>query len=188
MHYSGALRRSTAIRLGKSIALFALAALLVIHVGAVFAAEGEEGGGGITVIPDMSIFIQIINFLILIWLLNAILYKPIRNILIQRKEKISGLEQSIGNAEAKTLEQDETFSNGIKEARSKGLAQKESLLQQALDEEKEMIDKINLKAQTELSNVHEQITIEVTEAKESLLKEVDGFAKAIGEKILGRAF
>ena len=43
-------------------------------------------------------------------------------------------------------------------------------------------------AQTELSNVHEQITIEVTEAKESLLKEVDGFAKAIGEKILGRAF
>ncbi len=53
------------------------------------------GSGGVTVIPDGSLFVQIANFLIIIWALNVILYKPIRKILIQRKEKIVSLEQNI---------------------------------------------------------------------------------------------
>ena len=71
-----------------SIWIVIVAGLMTIQASAVFASGGEEGGGGgITVIPDASVIIQIINFLFLIWVLNLIIFKPIRNILIQRKEK-----------------------------------------------------------------------------------------------------
>jgi len=136
---------------------------------------------------DASVFIQIINFLFLIWILNLILFKPIRNIIIQRKEKFSGLEEGIESALEKAESQDQAFVAGIKEARTKGLKQKEVLLQAASDEEKEIIGKINDKAQAELAKVREQIASEAETARQTLMKEVDSFAGIISEKILGRA-
>jgi F-type H+-transporting ATPase subunit b len=136
---------------------------------------------------DGSVFIQIINFLILIWILNLVLYKPIRNIIIQRKEKISGLETDIGTAETKAVAQDQAFADGIKQARANGLKQKETLMQAAADEEKELIGKINEKAQTELVKVREQIASEADDVRQALMKDVDDFAGAISQKILGRA-
>jgi len=136
---------------------------------------------------DWSVLIQIINFLFLIWILNLILYKPIRGILIKRKEKFSGLEADIETAEAEAQAQDQAFDTGIKEARAKGLKQKEVLMQTASDEEKELIGKINEKAQAELAKVREQIAKEADDARETLMKEVDSFAGSISEKILGRA-
>ena len=136
---------------------------------------------------DWSVLIQIINFLFLIWILNLILFKPIRNIIIQRKEKFSGLEADIETAQTTAEAQDQSFADGIKEARAKGLKQKESLMQVAAEEEKELIGKINQKAQAELTKVREQIVREADDAREMLMKEVDSFAGSISEKILGRA-
>ncbi len=136
---------------------------------------------------DWSVFIQIINFLFLIWILNLILYKPIRGIITQRKEKFSGLEADIETAETEAQAQDQAFASGIKEARAKGLKQKEVLMQAASDEEKELIGKINEKAQAELAKVRQQIAKEADDARETLMKEVDSFAGTISEKILGRA-
>ncbi len=136
---------------------------------------------------DGSVFIQIANFLILIWILNLVLYKPIRNIIIQRKEKISGLESDIDSADTKAVEQDQAFADGIKDARAKGLKQKEALLQAAADEEKALIGQINEKAQAELTKIREQIASEANDAKLLLMKDVDSFASSISEKILGRA-
>ncbi len=63
-----------------------------------FAANCFASEGAIKVIPDSSVFIQIINFIILVFLLNIFLYRPIRNIIIQRKEKIEKLNNSTDDA------------------------------------------------------------------------------------------
>lgn len=136
---------------------------------------------------DGSVFIQIVNFLVLIWILNIVLYRPIRNILIQRREKVSGLEGNIEAANTRMKEKDDAFSKGIKEARNKGLREKDSLIKEAEAEEKEIVGKINEKAQAELAQVKEKIAKEAQEVRDALMKEVDAFASDIGEKILGRA-
>ncbi|MDM8521976.1 ATP synthase F0 subunit B [Desulfococcaceae bacterium HSG8] len=135
---------------------------------------------------DVSLFIQIANFLVLIGILNVILYRPIRNALLQRKEKIGGLEQDIENSKKDTKEKADAFSIGIRDARSKGLKEKEALIQAAAEEEKEVIRKINEKAQSELTKVREQIAKDAENVRNSLLKEIDAFANDIGRKILGR--
>ncbi|MBU4344659.1 MAG: ATP synthase F0 subunit B [Desulfobacteraceae bacterium] len=137
---------------------------------------------------DGSLFIQIVNFIFLIWILNVVLYKPIRKILIQRKEKIAGLDQRIDTVGKDIKEKDDAFSLEIKEAKAKGLNEKGVLLQEAADEEREIIEKINKKAQADLAEIRAKIVKDVNVASESLRQELDSFANAIGQKILGRAF
>jgi F-type H+-transporting ATPase subunit b len=143
--------------------------------------------GGITVLPDWSVGIQVVNFVLLIFLLNLVLYKPIRNILIQRKNKIEGLEQNIQNSQSDVKEKENAWNTGIREARTKGLQQKETLIQEAQEKEKKIVEEINAKAQADLLQMRRKIEQDIEGVRTSLLSEIDGFADAISQKILGRA-
>jgi F-type H+-transporting ATPase subunit b len=134
-----------------------------------------------------TVVIQIINFLFLIWALNAVLYKPIRRILAQRNEKIAGLENGIDQSESKAHEKDLALKSGIKKARENGLKEKEALENQAREEEAKIIEKINEKARKDLAEIRERIAKEANDARQSLFKEVDSFAEDISRRILGRA-
>ena len=134
-----------------------------------------------TVIP------QIINFLILIFALNMVCYKPIRKVLLDRKAKVDGLTDNIASATTMSDEKDKAFSQGVREARAKGQKEKEALLNEASEEEKVIVGKIMDKAREDMATVKEQITKETDEVKAALEKEVDAFADAITQKILGRA-
>jgi len=136
---------------------------------------------------DGSVFIQIANFIFLIWVMNMILYKPIRKALLQRKEKVSGLELSIADFNTQAQEKENAFASGIKEARADGLKEKQALIQSGSDEEKIIVENINKKAQAELAKSREKIAKDAESVRISLQKELDTFVNAIGHKILGRA-
>ena len=169
-------------RIMKSARVLMPAILLTIPAGNAFAA-----GGGITVIPDWTVIVQLVNFLFLVFMMNLLLFKPIRKMLLERKAKISGLEESIDSTEKEATTQDEAFAQGLKDARGKGLKEKEALLQEASDEEKAIIGKINEQAQADLAEVRAKIAADTDAVKAKLTEEVDGFADIISEKILGRA-
>lgn len=135
---------------------------------------------------DGSLIIQIVNFIFLIFALNMVLYKPIRKVLIQRKEKIGGLENSVDNLNSDAVEKDEAFAAGIKAARVKGLKEKETLLKAAEEEEKQIVGRITQKAQADLADVRGQIAKDAEQVREALMQQVDEFANTIGQKILGR--
>ena len=137
---------------------------------------------------DASVFIQIVNFIFLVFVLNIVLYKPIRKVLIQRNEKITGLEQGVDAADRDAKEKDDAFMSGVKDARANGLKEKEILLQEASGEEKKILEKINKKAQANLAEVREKIAKDAESVGKSLHQELDVFANEIGQKILGRAF
>jgi F-type H+-transporting ATPase subunit b len=151
------------------------------------ALSGEAFAANITVIPNWTTFIQAANFIILVFILNMILYRPIRNILIKRKEKMEGLEQTVENATTDLVDKENTYASGIREARKKGLQEKDMLVNAATEEEKAIIDKINADALAELNAIKAKVAQEAESAREALLKDVDTFANEIGVKILGRA-
>jgi F-type H+-transporting ATPase subunit b len=174
-------------RMYNSTMIVVLMVSLLLPAGMALASGDSEGGGGITVIPDWTVFLQIANFLFLIFMMNILLFKPIRKMLLERKAKINGLEDSIDSTQKEAVSQDEAFATGLKEARGKGLKEKEVLLQEASDEEKAIIDRINEKAQADLTEVRDKIAADTDAVKAKLIQEVDGFADIISEKILGRA-
>ena len=136
---------------------------------------------------DSTVFIQIINFLILIWALNTVMYKPIRQILSQRNEKITGLEKGIDQSEHNAADKDQAMTAGIRLARESGVQEKEAMEYDARAEEQKIIEKINEKARADLAEIREKIVQEVEQARQALLKEVDGYAEDISRRILGRA-
>ncbi len=135
---------------------------------------------------DGSIVLQIANFLLLIWILNMVLYKPIRKILLERKEKMVGMQSDIDGSAQQVKSKEDAYADGVRQARAAGQKEKEMVMQAAADEEKAIIGKINETAQAELKEVREKITQEMGTVKAALEDEIDAFADAIGQKILGR--
>ncbi len=174
MKFSGSCRKPL------FVPVLTLSLLLVSFSNQAFAAS-------ITVLPDWTVFLQAANFILLVILLNIVLYRPIRNILKQRKEKIEGLEQNIESSTVDLAEKESTYAAGIRDARKKGMLEKDALVQAAAEEEKQILDKINADALEELNAVKAKVAQEAEAAKAALLKEVDTFANEIGKKILGRA-
>ncbi len=136
---------------------------------------------------DGSVVIQIINFLLLVWLMNKIVYKPIRAVLQKRKDKIGELVKDADRAADQAKVKDALYTDGIRAARKKGVAEKEKLIAIANQEEHALISDIQQKMQEELETVRLKIADEMKQARTGLEQEIDGFAAAIGQKILGRA-
>ena len=136
---------------------------------------------------DYTLFIQMANFIVLIFILNVILYKPIRKILIERKKKIQGYEEGIEGLQRDSSESEETFQAKIGEAKTKGFQEKEALKQTGQEEERQLISEINQKAQAELEAVRGQIAKDAEDARRGLQRDIKIFSAAIAEKILGRA-
>ena len=176
MHCIGCNRTSN-----KGMAFLTALPLLFSTAGTAFGA-----GGGITVVPDISLAVQIVNFIFLIWVLNIVLYKPIRNVLLQRKDKVAGLEQRIETCNNDTKDKDDAFALGIKDARSKGVQEKERLLADGAADERKLIENINKKTQADIVEVREKIAKDAEVVRTALQQEIDAFADAIGQKILGR--
>ncbi len=143
---------------------------------------------GIDVIPNKTVVIQLINFIFLIVILNIILLKPIRRIIAKRKEKISSLEGNIDKANQDAQEKDEALTAGVREARSKGVAEKEARILEGTEEEKRILEEINKKNQADLLEIREKIAGDAEKVRQSLQEQIDAFAADIGQKILGRAF
>ena len=136
---------------------------------------------------DGSVILQIFNFLILLWVLNIVLYRPIRNVLRLRKSKVADLEKGILASQEAMKEKDEAYKRGLQAARVEGLKEKEVYLEEAAAEEHKMIDAINQKAQADMVVVRDKIAAETESVRQTLLNQVDEFAEAITAKILGGA-
>lgn len=156
----------------------------LLPVGPAFA-SGE--GGGVTVVPDWSFALQIANFVFLIFALNFLLYRPIRRILKERRDKFEGMESAIQQAGQSLQEKEAAFAKAVRDARSRGLKEKENLVQEAEAEERKRIEAINAKAQADLEAIRQKIRADAEAARQSLLQSISGFAHEITQKLLGRA-
>ncbi|MDI6795682.1 MAG: ATP synthase F0 subunit B [Desulfatibacillaceae bacterium] len=139
------------------------------------------------VFPDSTVFIQIVNFLVLIFLMNIVVYKPIRSILARRREKIGGLSGDIGTARKTALEKEQELERALAAARSEGQKKKEALTEAAMAQEQKVIADINEKAATQLEQMRTKIAKDVAQAEKALEEQISAFAEAIAEKIMGRA-
>lgn len=135
---------------------------------------------------DQSLIFQIVNFLLLMLILNALLYRPIRNILKQRADKVGLLEEEAKKAQTDRIQKEEDYQNQLQLARKAGFEQKNIFKLKGQEAEKKLFQEANLKAEAELSLNRQKVAQQVEEARKKLSGEVANFSQEIAQKILGR--
>jgi len=136
---------------------------------------------------DYSVFIQIANFLILIFILNIVLYRPIRRILGQRKDEMNTLQSATGDYQSKAARYAEQLEENMAGARREGYKEKEEKRAEGLDLEKKMYQGETYSAGQRIEKAKAEIELQMREGRRSLEKEIGVFSKELAEKILGRS-
>ena len=73
--------------------------------------------------PDITLIIQMINFLILLFLLNLILFRPIRNIMKERNQIIQNFNSDITSLTDEAEDSMERFEQKVLEAKKEVISE-----------------------------------------------------------------
>lgn len=136
---------------------------------------------------NLTVLVQIANFLFLLFILNIILYKPIRNILGRRKGEIDSFEKTIKDFQDRLSQATGELDESIAGARKEGFKERENCKNEGLEEEKGMVDGATASSGDEIAKAKKNIESEVVEVRQSLEKEIAFFSKELATKILGRS-
>ncbi|MFZ5774104.1 MAG: hypothetical protein ACOY3Z_01270 [Thermodesulfobacteriota bacterium] len=136
---------------------------------------------------DLTMPIHIVNMLLLIVILNAVLYRPIRSIIEERRKKITGLEEGIEQFKKNATLRGEEFEQKMKDARIKAKAEYDAARSAALVASNEKLAAIRKEADTAKGAQLSEIEKQFAAARTELRGQIDGFAGEMASKVLGRA-
>jgi F-type H+-transporting ATPase subunit b len=167
--------------------LFLLSLVLTLPPGVVLAAEEaarhEEPG---IINLNVTLLIQVVNFLILIALLSKFLFRPLTKFLADRAE---GIEKSLTEArlarEAAAKAQEEYRSQILATQREAALL-REQAQREVEAERQRLLKESREEAQRLVAEGKAQIEAETRRAKVSLRQEVIDLSLLVTERILGR--
>ncbi|HEC97433.1 MAG TPA: hypothetical protein ENI58_04655 [Nitrospirae bacterium] len=129
-------------------------------------------------------FVQLANFLILLVLLNILLFRPLLNLFKERKENIDG---AIEEAKSLTEKKDEGLSRFNKElfdAREKAKDFYNTLRQEGLLKQKEIVAQAQEVALKEIEVAQAEIRRETEKVRKLLGDDVRRFSEEIVEKLV----
>jgi F-type H+-transporting ATPase subunit b len=137
---------------------------------------------------DITLVIQIVNMFVLMFLLNAIIYKPVRKILRDRASKFQELHDDVAklqeNARRRQEEVDKKMT--LASGKAKGALDSARAGAQAAGDEK--LAAIKAEADAEKDKQLAEVKAEIVTAGKDLQANLEGFATAMASKILGRSF
>lgn len=136
---------------------------------------------------DWTLGLQIFNFLLLLFILNTVLYRPLRALLAKRKETIEG---DLGRARSLQEEIDAKmvrYQEQLQAARVKGNEEKTVLRAAASKEEAAILAAARLVATEKLQQLKVRVAAEADSARTALRSDVDALATQVATRILGRA-
>jgi F-type H+-transporting ATPase subunit b len=136
---------------------------------------------------DKTLLFQMINIIILMFLLNGVLYKPIKNILKERAKKMLGMQSDVAKFEKNAQLRQEEVDAKMAKASGKAKAALDAARAdaQAVGDEK----MASIKAEVDVFKDKQlaEINTQISEARAGLKANLEGFATDMASKILGRA-
>jgi F-type H+-transporting ATPase subunit b len=135
---------------------------------------------------DWTLFAQIINFLLLVFLLNVVLFRPIRNALKERQAKMLAQEAEINLLTDQGRSLEDEILEELAAARRAGAGARETLKQEGAQAEATLLDEVKRQVEKEWATVEKKIKADMAKARASLKTQTQSFAQLLATKILGR--
>ena len=138
-------------------------------------------------INTVALLIQIANFLILLFLLNKFLFKPIRAVLARRAHKFEDLSQTVESFEARAARSERAILEGRNASKKEGLSMKERLKAEAQEEERKFIDETMDSSERKVRDARKQLEASLASVRKDLESQAALLSKDVATRILGRS-
>jgi len=135
---------------------------------------------------DWTMFAQLINFLLLVFLLNVVLFRPIRAIIRDRQAKLLAQEAEINLLSDQGRSVEDEIREKLAEARRAGAGARENLKQEGAQAEATLLEEVKRQVEMEWATVEKKIKADMAKAREALQTQTQSFAQLLATKILGR--
>lgn len=136
---------------------------------------------------NLTLFVQMANFLVLIVILNYLLYKPILAILDKRKDRLDESEGEIKRLNATVEQKAAEYEEKLRLAKQDALDKKGEILKEAADNAKAIIDERRSRIPAMLAEFQGKVGQEVDAARRILKDQSQKISAEIAEKVLGRS-
>jgi len=145
----------------------------------------RRGAGMINI--DIVLLFQAVNFLVLLFLLNILLYKPIRKVLSDRAAEISASKEKTLSVDQEVQEKMAQYEQKLQKVKADATEERSKMLRAAHEEEAQLIGVARSQAANELAKIRESIDKEAKKAQVFLAAQADSLSHRICEKVLGRS-
>jgi F-type H+-transporting ATPase subunit b len=160
-------------------------AVVSLLLGLPAVALAAEGGGGLINV-DKSLIVQVVNFLILLFILQRLLYKPLLAKMEERTAAIkTALDQARSAQEAAARQQEENEGR-LRAAYAEAASIREQALREAAEESRKHVEAAQTQARKLVDDTKAQLDAEIRRAREELRREVSDLAIAAAEKLVRR--
>ncbi len=138
-------------------------------------------------LPDYTFFFQLVLFLVVLFSLNSLLFKPVLALIDRRKTATVGTHDEVSSLKQKTEQKLKEYESKIAQARVAGGQLKDKIKKEGESIAAEKIGQARKNADEYVGKMQSQITQQSLEARLSLGKEAENLAKQFAEELLGRA-
>lgn len=142
--------------------------------------------GSVQLVPDGTIFIHIALILLMLFILNKTLFKPINKILEERDKKTKGRSGEAGDILQSIDEKMAHYENSLREARGEGYILLEQTRSEAMSAREKKLNAIRKEVVALTSEQKDTINKQVEEAQATLIEEAQMLAARISSQILHR--
>jgi len=140
----------------------------------------------VQVIPDLTLVVQMVIFLLSIFVLNFLLYKPILSIIDRRKKQLEESENEIRLFNESVEKRVAEYEDKLKQAKTKASDLKKEIIEEGANQAKNIIDAVRGEIPAIAREFQQKMDKEIEKAKLILDGHSKELSMQIAQKILGR--
>ena len=133
-----------------------------------------------------TLIVQVIGFLIFLFVINRIMFRPLRNVMADRDIHIEGIKQDIVQAQKEV----KTFASQIQKqdtaAREEAFELRDDLENAGSQQANEIFESVKKEIVAGSQKIQKEIAVRIAQERQTLEKESEALALNIIEKILDR--
>ena len=135
---------------------------------------------------NLTIVIQVVQFLLLLFILNRFLFRPTINLIEEREQKITTWKEESKNFHESMQARLQSYESQIVEAKVDAQAQQELVTEELQKEEDKKLDAVSEEAVGIVVSTREKLQEETELLRGQLREQAEEMSQLVAEKVLGR--
>ncbi len=132
---------------------------------------------------DLTLFIQLANFLVTMVMLNVLLIRPVRDIIRRRRELSDGMAETADSLNSRAARLLAQYENALQLAREEGNALCQTARQEAENNSQALLAAAGTDAQETLSRARETTKKDIASTREQIHADIPLLAETVVEKL-----